>query len=534
MELPDWLTNLLIILALILIIGLILVKFYPESFNKTITIFDEVFGITLEQKKAENLTEAVLDLQKSIKTCLDSGLEDCSCGLNLNKLPEGYYIKLQNTEQGIAIAAFTNDFTKISETLIIEGLTISLAETKEFNHIITESCNKQDITITKNNGLLGILSRKEFYPFLAENIKGIPFSILKEKNLCLYTEKFDIPTESSKAELFLSEVLSSYACNTKQNNSYYSLSWPINPNNIEQIKDCIKQYDNAFGITLNVKSGSEIINPFKNQAMITSTCVNECDNGPFLTLSETYLTGTPTGRYVIIKYINSIAKNLKTNKDHLSTELIKHGELLGTSNNEIEYIIGFNKSLTSIQIEPEKIYCELPHLNYNKYIAQDCKPFIDNIIKGCSSLNLFNGKNILNRLMQRLQNLKNDEKGKTSLIFTDKFIENVRLPYFLLGFSKDQEEIQRSIFLPNIKRPKQCQIGQACLCYCRDLGCLNPKTSFCKNFNDKKGFSPSFIIGTDYEEGVKIGADELLTQLYYKRKGHILYLCSEENKRLCL
>ncbi|MFA5888470.1 MAG: hypothetical protein WC852_07215, partial [Candidatus Nanoarchaeia archaeon] len=95
----NWTVYAIIIVVVILVIGIIVYKFYPETFSDIEKVADDVFKFGEEQKNANAAQEAIASVINSIVDCLGKSNEKCGCTLDmaqLKKLPEGYQIIIQN------------------------------------------------------------------------------------------------------------------------------------------------------------------------------------------------------------------------------------------------------------------------------------------------------------------------------------------------------------------------------------------------------------------------------------------------------
>ncbi len=95
----NWTVYAIIIVVVILVIGIIVYKFYPETFSDIEKVADDVFKFGEEKKNADATQEAIVSVINSIVDCLGKSNENCGCTLDmaqLKKLPEGYQVIIQN------------------------------------------------------------------------------------------------------------------------------------------------------------------------------------------------------------------------------------------------------------------------------------------------------------------------------------------------------------------------------------------------------------------------------------------------------
>lgn len=95
----NWTVYAIIIVVVILVIGIIVYKFYPETFSDIEKVADDVFKFGEEKKNADAAQEAIASVIDSIVDCLGKANQNCGCTLDmeqLKKLPEGYQVVIQN------------------------------------------------------------------------------------------------------------------------------------------------------------------------------------------------------------------------------------------------------------------------------------------------------------------------------------------------------------------------------------------------------------------------------------------------------
>lgn len=137
-ESTSWVTYALIILAVLMVVGIMIYKFYPETFTDITKIAEEVFKFGEEAKKSEALQMVTASTIGSILDCLEKSLDNCGCELNMEqmaKIPEGYKVFLQNridktdTEEQkyLLVAAFDVNDVPIGEASRLNNLQLSLA-----------------------------------------------------------------------------------------------------------------------------------------------------------------------------------------------------------------------------------------------------------------------------------------------------------------------------------------------------------------------------------------------------------------------
>ncbi|MDI6737036.1 MAG: hypothetical protein QME12_00785 [Nanoarchaeota archaeon] len=137
-ESTSWVTYALIILAVLLVVGIMVYKFYPETFSDISKIAEEVFKFGEDAKKSEALQIVTASTIHSIMDCLEKSLDNCGCELNMEqmaKLPEGYKVFLQNRldktegegQRYLLVAAFDMNDAPVGEASRMNNLQLSLA-----------------------------------------------------------------------------------------------------------------------------------------------------------------------------------------------------------------------------------------------------------------------------------------------------------------------------------------------------------------------------------------------------------------------
>lgn len=98
-ESTSWVTYALIILVVLMVVGIMIYTFYPETFSDVSKIAEEVFKFGEDAKKNDALQMITASTIGSIFDCLEKSLDNCGCELNMEqmaKLPEGYKVFMQN------------------------------------------------------------------------------------------------------------------------------------------------------------------------------------------------------------------------------------------------------------------------------------------------------------------------------------------------------------------------------------------------------------------------------------------------------
>ncbi|MFH1065828.1 MAG: hypothetical protein V1734_04970 [Nanoarchaeota archaeon] len=98
-EASNWTVYAIIIVVVILVVGIIVYKFYPETFSDIEKVADDVFKFGEEQKNADATQQVIGSVISSIVDCLGKANQNCGCTLDmaqLKKLPDGYQVIIQN------------------------------------------------------------------------------------------------------------------------------------------------------------------------------------------------------------------------------------------------------------------------------------------------------------------------------------------------------------------------------------------------------------------------------------------------------
>ncbi|HII14981.1 MAG TPA: hypothetical protein HA362_01600 [Nanoarchaeota archaeon] len=220
MEMPEWVTYAIIVLAVILVIGLVLVKFYPETWSEISGVAEEVFQIGIEKKQDEAAIEVMDGTIQSIVACITNAVESCGCRIDTSTLPKGYSIVMQNrVEEGgkkyiLLNAIRQEDFVgtgqkikDISLRLAVAGsVTANGAEIKGIacRELLPKNVSKEDDTdyenliIRNDNGNIRITAGNEG-PFAFYD-ESISLQLFKTgNNACLITNAVEAVTHSYSA-----------------------------------------------------------------------------------------------------------------------------------------------------------------------------------------------------------------------------------------------------------------------------------------------------------------------------------------------
>lgn len=137
-ESTSWVTYAIIILAVIVVVGIVVLKFYPETFTDISNIAKETFKIGEDEKKAEASQRVIATTIDAIMECLEKELDNCGCELkkaDLEKLPDGYKIFMQNRidetdpekPKSVLITAIDKNEGLIGKGQVMQPMQISIA-----------------------------------------------------------------------------------------------------------------------------------------------------------------------------------------------------------------------------------------------------------------------------------------------------------------------------------------------------------------------------------------------------------------------
>ncbi|MBU2638900.1 MAG: hypothetical protein KJ955_08045 [Nanoarchaeota archaeon] len=390
MEVPEWLTNAIIVLVVIFIIGAIIYLIAPETYKDIFSIAEETFEIGEEQKKAEAAQEIIGTTVEAFNLCIENAVEGCSCALDESSLPNGYIIWLKNTKDDegkkiLKMQAFTPQGAAISNARDFSNINVRLAvagTAKTKNDIEKEGviCAESDMRIWNNNGKIRIgaetggAGEVQWFDFYHETHSN---QILKQgSNVCFLTntvesgivgmagtiedtERFnfiaevDLPSNPTEAGRIAAEALRSLPACTGTDRSNYLVLWPVLPQNIisvDSCKDRPRELASSMGtnIPLTATEDSDVIVPV-NKGAVTDYCLENCgDEGKSVTMYEVYDTGInwPTSRRIKIAGLKEIDEKYQVKGVIESTKITKGanvsaGDILGKATAKISYIQDF-------------------------------------------------------------------------------------------------------------------------------------------------------------------------------------------------
>ena len=114
----------IIVVALMVVIALIVLKFYPETFSEVGKIANEVFDIVPEEeaKTIESMDKFI----SSVESCLSTEFVRCGCKLESRHLPQDYFMLIRNTAEGVSISLLSSEDAVIGSTKLIQGAKIGV------------------------------------------------------------------------------------------------------------------------------------------------------------------------------------------------------------------------------------------------------------------------------------------------------------------------------------------------------------------------------------------------------------------------
>lgn len=282
MEVPEWLTNAIIVLVVIFVIGAIIYLIAPDVYKDIFKIAEETFQIGEEKKKAEAAEEIMGKVVEDFSLCIENAVESCSCVLDASKLPNGYIIWLKNIknaagEKIVKMQAFSpegaatgnaKDVSNINVRLAISG-TAKYRNGNEKQGII---CAEREMRIWNDNGRIRIgeqtsTGEVEWFDLYSEDISQ---QIFKSGNsVCFLTNKIETgmaegmakPIEDAddfnfisgfggtdaewkddtkRSRLLVHQLASLPFCTMEEGAAGTSIGivWPVEPGKITAIENC--------------------------------------------------------------------------------------------------------------------------------------------------------------------------------------------------------------------------------------------------------------------------------------------------------
>lgn len=346
-ESTSWVTYALIILAVLMVAGIMIYKFYPETFSDISKIADEVFKFGEEAKNNEALQMVTASTIQSIMDCLDQSLDNCGCELDMEKLaklPEGYRVFLQNRvdkiedeeQKYLLIAAFDVNDAPVGDAKKMSPLQISLALSanwkengKNMEGILCRPLDAYQIATQTIGGQESIVPDISFENMLIEKKDGKivfkagkygPYNFYHEgivmqmhrigNNICFMTQavqekaqnfgdltgntpmiklvKFEKEESATPFERnrITEEMFRIPRCDGTAGMDY-SISWPITIGDITGIESCgSSQGGFSRWVKINVKEGNSVISPLA-YGVVTNFCDSNCgDEGKSVTIYE--------------------------------------------------------------------------------------------------------------------------------------------------------------------------------------------------------------------------------------------------------
>lgn len=560
MDMPEWLTDIIIVLIVVLVIGLIVYNFFPSTWEKVSSIADEVFGLTTESKDIEATELSIDNMVFSFGECITNNMEGCYCNLKRDKIPENFKIWLANVDNGVRIAGLTDQDAATGNPKVVEGVRVGLA-------IVSQGslqCQFEDITLRNLDGKITIKSKYEFYT--GQGI-AIPEILKLGNDLCFVTTALEaeIPvtdpaklrfiakiSQNGKEEISNEEIMRAITSIGECSNvadADRGIAWPVSTGDIDSVSSCNAVKDGTgAGVRLKVTAGSPIKSPFE-AGIVTEYCLENCRGEPYVIIYQVYnnIKKWPTGFYSKISGISSLtgsikkeAANSKVTPTSIEGASVSATDVIGAAKNEITFAISY-KSMPSNEFASlvsktaflgdasiRNILCELPRLKAEKYSGEGCAEIV--ISNGCGLIADTSYEEI-RKLGRSISALQDKEKGQMLFVLNED--------YNIVGFEKGQEGSGCSgSTAGKIKKPKSCE-GKSCICLCEEPRVLNINpdcgTTDCYEFEDF-GFSPLFMKGGDecdkgpYIQGFRhTGSRDgvPVINVYFERSGYMLGLCSK-------
>ncbi len=121
----DTIVVMVLVLLLIFVVGSIVVAFLPEQYTRISDFAKGVFG--LGGDKESETHEFVAKMKDLVPLCEGSDDTDCMCEGKFPYLPSGYFITVQNKDDGAYVTAFSKDNVPLGKTQFFSGYKIGTA-----------------------------------------------------------------------------------------------------------------------------------------------------------------------------------------------------------------------------------------------------------------------------------------------------------------------------------------------------------------------------------------------------------------------
>lgn len=121
----SYIVSAIIVIALLVVIALIALSFYPDFYTEITKISNDVFGIVPEED--QKTLDAQANFVSSIESCLSTDYVRCGCKLKSRDLPENYYMMVRNTNGGVVISLLSNEDAIIGTPKLIPNAKIGIA-----------------------------------------------------------------------------------------------------------------------------------------------------------------------------------------------------------------------------------------------------------------------------------------------------------------------------------------------------------------------------------------------------------------------
>ncbi|MDD4877663.1 MAG: hypothetical protein PHO02_01350 [Candidatus Nanoarchaeia archaeon] len=346
-ESTSWVMYALIILAVLFVAGIMVYKFYPETFSDVAKIAEETFKMGEDAKKNEALQIVTASTIGSIINCIDHSLDNCGCELDmeaLEKLPEGYRVFLQNRidktdspeEKYVLIAAFDANDAPVGDASRLNNLQISLALSAEWQEngknmegILCRPLEAYQLAIQTKDGQESIVPDLTFENMLIEKKDGKivfkagrygPYNFYHEgivmqmhkigNNICFMTQavkeepvnfgdltgredmvkiiKFEKQESATPFERdrLTEEMFRIPGCEGESGKDY-SIIWPVNAEDITGINSCGSSQDSfSRWIKINVNENNNVFSPIA-YGVVADYCDSNCgEEGKSVTIYE--------------------------------------------------------------------------------------------------------------------------------------------------------------------------------------------------------------------------------------------------------
>lgn len=349
MEMPEWLTNAIIVLVVIFVIGAIIYLIAPDTYKDIFKIAEETFQIGEEKKRAEAAEEIMGTTIDAFQACIENAVDSCSCRLDASKLPNGYIIWLKNIknaagEKSVAMQAFSSEGAAIGNMRTINNINVRIAVPGEARHKDgTQAkgimCVDQDMRIKNENGKIriGAETATGGVKWLDFYNEGISQQIFKSGNsACFLTTEIEsgiksmgeVPEwadnfnfisgfggtdeewkdDTKRSRLLVHQLASLPFCKGEEEGTSFGIIWPVEPGKINSIENCrdadtfdegrLLAESNApetnaepgtrieSRIHMSVEEDAEILVPVA-KGVITNYCSENCgEEGKSITMHE--------------------------------------------------------------------------------------------------------------------------------------------------------------------------------------------------------------------------------------------------------